>query len=61
MQSELEAVGIPVELNIVDWTTLQAQSTDPTAYDMYICTFSQVPIPSLKLYLGPNYADGMIM
>ena len=49
MQSELEAVGIPVELNIVDWPTLQAESTDPTAYDMYICTFSQVPIPSLKL------------
>lgn len=23
---------------------------------MYICTFSQVPIPSLKLYFGPNYA-----
>ena len=56
MQSELEEVGIPVELNIVDWPTLQAQSTDPTAYDMYICTFSQVPIPSLKLYFGPNYA-----
>ena len=56
MQAELEEVGIPVELNIVDWPTLQAQSTDPTAYDMYICTFSQVPIPSLKLYFGPNYA-----
>ncbi len=56
MQSELEEVGIPVELNIVDWPTLQAQSTDSTAYDMYICTFAQVPIPSLKLYLGPNYA-----
>lgn len=23
---------------------------------IYICTFSQVPIPSLKLYFGPNYA-----
>lgn len=56
MQAKLEEVGIPVELNIVDWPILQAQSTDPTAYDMYICTFSQVPIPSLKLYFGPNYA-----
>lgn len=23
---------------------------------IYICTFSQVPIPSLNLYFGPNYA-----
>lgn len=56
MESELEEIGIPVELNIVDWPTLQAYSTDPDAYDMYICTFAQVPIPSLKLYFGPNYA-----
>ena len=55
MEAELEAIGIPVELNIVDWPTLMSYNKDPELYDMYIVTFAQVPTPALKLYFGPNY------
>ena len=55
MKSELEAVGIPVELTIVDWATLTDYRKDPTRFDLYITTFAEVPVPSLKLYFGKNY------
>lgn len=55
MKSELEAIGIPVELNIVDWATLTDYRKDSTMYDMYITTFAEVPVPSLKLYFGAEY------
>lgn len=55
MKSELEEIGIPVELNIVDWATLTDYRKDSTLYDMYITTFAEVPVPSLKLYFGSAY------
>ena len=55
MKSELEAAGIPVELNIVDWATLTDYRKDSSLYDLYITTFAEVPVPSLKLYFGANY------
>lgn len=55
MESELEAIGIPVELTIVDWATLTDYRKDPEKFDLYITSFAQVPVPSLKLYFGPNY------
>ncbi len=55
LQSELEAIGIPVELIIVDWATLTDYRQDSSLYDMYITTFAEVPVPSLKLYYGKDY------
>nr|HML47416.1 peptide ABC transporter substrate-binding protein [Clostridia bacterium] len=47
--------GVPVELNIVDWATLTEYRKDPANFDMYMTTFAGVPVPSLKLYFGPEY------
>ena len=55
MEQELEAIGIPTELTIVDWATLTDYRKDPDKFDLYITSFAQVPVPSLKLYFGPNY------
>lgn len=55
MEQELEAIGIPTELTIVDWATLTDYRKDPGKFDLYITSFAQVPVPSLKLYFGPNY------
>ena len=55
MKSELEAIGINVELITVDWATLTDYRKDPTKYDLYMTTFAEVPVPSLKLYYGANY------
>lgn len=55
MEQELEAVGIPAELTIVDWATLTDYRKDPDKFDLYITSFAQVPVPSLKLYFGPTY------
>lgn len=55
MEAQLEAIGIPVELTIVDWATLTDYRKDPEKFDMYMTTFAQVPVPSLKLYFGPSY------
>lgn len=55
MQSELEAIGVPCELIIVDWPTLTDYRKDSSRYDLYMTSFAQVPVPSLKLYFGPTY------
>lgn len=55
MEAELEAIGIPTELTIVDWATLTDYRKDPAKFDIYITSFAQVPVPSLKLYFGPSY------
>lgn len=55
LESELEEIGIPVELTIVDWATMVDYRNDPSLFDMYITAFTEVPVPSLKLYFGPNY------
>lgn len=55
MKSQLEKIGIPVELTVVDWATLTDYRKDPNKFDMYITTFAEVPVPSLKLYYGPEY------
>ena len=55
LKAELEEIGIPVELTTVDWATLTDYRKDADRYDMYITTFAEVPVPSLKLYFGPNY------
>ena len=55
MEAQLEEIGIPVELTIVDWATLTDYRKDPDKFDMYMTSFAQVPVPSLKLYFGPTY------
>lgn len=55
LESELEEIGIPVELTIVDWSTLIDYRNDPSLFDLYITSFAEVPVPSLKLYFGAEY------
>lgn len=55
LKSELEKAGMTVELNLVDWPTLTDYRKDSSMYDMYMTTFAEVPVPSLKLYFGANY------
>lgn len=55
IKAQLEKIGIPVKLLIVDWATLTEYRKDPKAFDMFLTTFAEVPVPSLKLYYGPMY------
>ncbi|HBN82069.1 MAG TPA: peptide ABC transporter substrate-binding protein [Ruminococcaceae bacterium] len=55
IKSQLEKIGIPVKLTVVDWATLTDYRKDPAKFDMYITSFAEVPVPSLKLYFGPKY------
>lgn len=55
IKSELEQIGIPVELIITDWATAMSYRTDDEKFDIYLTALSSVPIPSLKLFLDPSY------
>ncbi|MGH0053297.1 MAG: ABC transporter substrate-binding protein [Sphaerochaetaceae bacterium] len=60
LQQELEDIGVPTELTLVDWPTLTQFRADPTKYDVFVTSFGNVPIPTLKLYLGatwPGWSD----
>lgn len=56
LEAELEAQGIDCEITTVDWPTFTSYREDSTLYDLYISSFSSVPVPSLKNYFGENYA-----
>lgn len=55
LESELEKAGFNVELIITDWSGMMAYRSDSSRYDIFITAMTQVPLPSLKLYLDPSY------
>ena len=56
LESELEKAGFNVELTIVDWAAMMEYRSDPSMWDICITAMTQVPLPSQKLYLSPDYA-----
>ncbi|MBV7505306.1 ABC transporter substrate-binding protein [Bacillus sp. sid0103] len=56
MKQQLEAIGIKVKIDVVDWATLTTKRNDPSAWDAFITGFSPVSIPTQTLPLDPNYA-----
>lgn len=56
LEAQLEAQGIDCEITAVDWPTFTSYREDPTMYDLYISSFSSVPVPSLKNYFGESFA-----
>ena len=56
LASELEKAGFAAEVEIVDWATMMAWRSDETRWDICITAMTQVPLPSLKLFLSPDYA-----
>ncbi|MDR1177181.1 MAG: ABC transporter substrate-binding protein [Treponema sp.] len=55
LKQQLEALEIPVELEIVDWAAMLQYRNDPSRYDIFITNFVSVPSPLLKLFFGPSY------
>ena len=55
MKDQLEAIGLKVKLDVVDWATLTQKRNEPKAFDAYITGFSPVSIPTQTLGLDPNY------
>ena len=53
---ELEQLGLKVELDIVDRSTLTEKRKDDTLYEAFFTTFSSVPVPSLRNFLDPTFA-----
>jgi len=54
----LEAAGLPVELNVVDWATLGQQRDDPSAWDIYITHSPFLPEPALTDMYAPTSRIG---
>ena len=56
LADELEKAGFETEVTIVDWAAMMAWRSDPSRWDVCITAMTQVPVPSLKLFLSPDYA-----
>ena len=50
--SQLEAIGITCDVQPYDYPTMNAYQSDPSMYDMFVMSYSSVPLPTLKFYLG---------
>jgi len=50
----LEAAGLPVVLNVVDWATLGQQRNDPSLWDIYITHSPFLPEPALTDLYAPT-------
>ena len=50
--SQLEAIGITCDVQPYDYPTMNAYQSDPSLSDMFVISYSSVPLPTLKFYLG---------
>ena len=55
LKSELESIGMTVEVTAVDWATFTQYRQEKDAFDLYITSFASVPVPTLKAYFAPSY------
>lgn len=56
LQQEVAELGLTLELNITDRSTLTQLRKDETVYEAYFTTFSSVAVPSLRSFLDASYA-----
>jgi len=54
-KSQLEAAGIAVDLQVMDWATLVARRGRPEGWDVFTATFGFVPDPVFLLPLNPAW------
>jgi peptide/nickel transport system substrate-binding protein len=55
VKSQLEAAGLVVDLQVMDWATLVARRSRPEGWDVFATTFGFVPDPVFLLPLSPAW------
>lgn len=53
VEQALEAIGIDVEVEVLDWPTMLQRINQPETLDMFISSFGISPIPGTLLFLSP--------
>ena len=54
VQKQLEAIGIKVEVEVMDWATQLTRINQPETLDMFVSNFGVSPIPNTLLFLTPG-------
>lgn len=55
LQSQLEAIGMKVRIDVFDFATMIAKRSEESSWDIYIGEFIVPSTPSQLLYIYPNY------
>jgi peptide/nickel transport system substrate-binding protein len=55
VKSQLEAAGLVVDLQVMDWATLVSRRSRPEGWDVFTTTFGFVPDPVFLLPLSPTW------
>ena len=53
IQKQLEAIGIKVKVDVMDWATMLTRINEPETLDMFVSAFGISPIPGTLLFLSP--------
>ncbi|MEA4891858.1 MAG: ABC transporter substrate-binding protein [Peptococcaceae bacterium] len=57
IKSQLEAIDIPCELLVYDWSTfVSIRNNEPANYDAFITSFGPKVLPSMNLFLSSTWA-----
>jgi peptide/nickel transport system substrate-binding protein len=54
-KSQLEAAGLAIDLQVMDWATLVSRRSRPEGWDVFTTTFGFVPDPVFLLPLSPTW------
>ena len=54
-KSQLEAAGLAIDLQVMDWATLVSRRSRPDGWDVFTTTFGFVPDPVFLLPLSPTW------
>lgn len=53
---ELEELGLNVQLEVTDWSTILTKIYEPASFDMFITDFLKRPVPLAYTYFNSGYA-----
>jgi len=56
LRQEAAKIGLTLDINVTDRTTMTSLRNDETVYEAYFTTFSSVAVPSLRNFLSADYA-----
>lgn len=56
LKQEVAQLGLTIELDVMDRSSLTQKRGDDTAYEAFFTTFSSVAVPSLRNYLSASFA-----
>lgn len=60
IKEQLEKIGVNIELEVYDWSTVVSKRDDPAQWEIFITGFPTTSTPIEQLFYNPTWVDGPV-